>query len=191
LDVGSLDDLVKLARSRPGKLSWAATAGLPYFAFAGFLKSVGVDMVYIPYRDFNPALSDLDEGRIEVAATGLTQLLPHGDSGRAKLLAVVNPIRAPIASGVPTATEAGFSDLTFEGVTGFFGWRDISPALRDRIAIDVRAVAEDPAVRDRLPPIGIRSRSGSADEFAAAIEQQRAKVTGIAVAIGTKPSPAQ
>ena len=52
-------------------------------------------MIYVPYRDFNPALSDLGEGRIEVASTGLTQLLPHSQAGRVRLLAVLNQKLAP------------------------------------------------------------------------------------------------
>jgi tripartite-type tricarboxylate transporter receptor subunit TctC len=188
LNVGSLADLVKLARTRPSQLNWAATAGLPYFAFAGFLKSVGVEMVYVPYRDFNSALSDLGEERIEIVSTGLMQLLPYSQSGKAKLLMVLNPTRSPVAPELPTAAEVGYPSLSFDGVTGFFGWRDIPSELRDRIAADIRVVAENPAVRDRLPPIGIIAKSSSPAEFAAAIEEQRKKVSGIAAAIGTKPA---
>jgi len=187
LNVTSLEDLVKLARSRSAKLNWAATAGLPYFAFAGFLKSVGVEMVYVPYRDFNPALSDLGEGRIEVVSTGLTQLLPQSEAGRAKLLVVLNPARADIAPKLPTAAEAGYPALTFDGVTGFYGWREIPSYLRDRIADDIRHVAANPSVKDRLAPIGIVTKSSSPAEFAAAIEEQRRKVAAIAAVTGTRP----
>jgi tripartite-type tricarboxylate transporter receptor subunit TctC len=185
MQVGSLDDLVKLARSRSAKLNWAATAGLPYFAYAGFLRNVGIEMVYVPYRDFNPALTDLGEGRIEVASAALNQLLPHSQAGRASLLAVLNKTRSPMAPSVPTAAEAGYPDLAFDGVTGFFGWRDMPSGLRDRIAADIRAVAENPAVSDRLPPLGIVARSSTPSEFSAAIE---AKVAAIAAAVGTTPA---
>jgi tripartite-type tricarboxylate transporter receptor subunit TctC len=188
LQVSSLDDLVKLARSRSTKLNWAATAGLPYFAYAGFLRNVGIEMIYVPYRDFNPALSDLGEGRIEVASAALNQLLPHSQAGRASLLAVLNRTRSPLAPNVPTAAEAGYPDLTFDGVTGFFGWRDMPPGLRDRIAADIRAVVEDPAVSGRLPPIGIVARGSTSSEFSAAIEAQRAKVAATAAAVGIKPT---
>jgi tripartite-type tricarboxylate transporter receptor subunit TctC len=185
--IGSLGELVKLARAQTGKLNWAATAGIPYFAFAGFQKTAGIDMVYVPYRDFTPATSDLDEGRIDIASTALTQLLPHEQAGHAKLLAVMNRTRSPAAPHVPTATESGFPDLTFDGVTGFIGWRGMSTELRDHLAQDVRAVTEMPSVRDRLPPLGIVARASTPAEFAAAIEEQRAKIATIAAAIGTIP----
>jgi tripartite-type tricarboxylate transporter receptor subunit TctC len=188
LQVGSLDDLVKLARSRPTKLNWAATAGLTYFAYEGFLRNVGIEMVYVPYRDFNPALSDLGQGRIEVASAALNQLLPQSQVGQITLLAVLNKTRSPLAPNVPTVAEAGYPDLAFDGVTGFFGWRDMSPALRDSIAADIRAVAENPSLSDRLEPIGILVRTGTPRDFSAVIEFQRAKVAAIAAAIGTKPA---
>lgn len=188
LDVRSLDDLVKLARSRANKLNWAATAGLPYFAFAGFQKSAGIDLVYVPYRDFNPALADLGEGRIDVASTALTQMLPHQQAGRLRFIAVINRVRSPLAPDVPTAAEAGYSDLTFDGVTGFFGPRDMPAELRRSIASDVQAIAADAAVKEKLAAIGIVARGSTPEEFAAAIEEQRAKVASIAAAIGTKPA---
>src|SRR5215510_1653950 len=188
LKIGSLAELVRHARSGSVKLNWAATSGIPYFAYAGLLKVVGVAMVYVPYRDFNPALSDLGEGRIEVASTALTQLLPHVQAGRATLLAILNRTRAPLVADVPTAAEGGYPDLSFDGVTGFFGWRDMASDLREHIAADVRAVVEEPAVRDRLPPLGIVARATTSAEFSAAIEEQRAKIATIATAIGLRPA---
>jgi tripartite-type tricarboxylate transporter receptor subunit TctC len=184
----TLDELVKIARSRPSKLNWAATSGLPYFAFAGFLKSAGIEMVYVPYKDFNPALADLSEGRIDMASTALTQMLPHSEAGKLKFLAVINRTRSPLAPNVPTAAQAGFPDLTFDGVTGFFGWREMPADLRDRIASDVAAVVGNRAVADRLAAIGIVARGSAPAEFAASIDEQRAKVAAIAAAIGVKPS---
>jgi tripartite-type tricarboxylate transporter receptor subunit TctC len=185
--VNSLGDVVGLAKSQPGKLNWAATAGIPYFAFAGFQKAVGIDMTYVAYRDFNPAVADLGEGRIDIASTALTQLLPQEQAGRATLLAVMNRSRSPASPHIPTATESGFPDLTFDGVTGFFGSRGMSAEMRDRLAQDIRAVTEIQSVRDRLPPLGIVARSSTSAEFAAAIEEQRAKIAKIAAALGTLP----
>jgi len=185
--ITTLAELMKAAKSEPGKLNWAATAGIPYFAFAGLQKNGGLDMVYVPYRDFTPAISDLDEGRIDIVSTALTQLLPHEEAGHAKLLAVMNRTRSPAAPHVPTATESGFPDLTFDGVTGFFGSRGMSAEMRERLAQDIRAVTEIKSVRERLEPLGIVARASTPAEFAAAIEEQRAKIATIAAAIGTIP----
>jgi Uncharacterized protein conserved in bacteria len=103
-------------------------------------------------------------------------LLPAVESGKALLLMVTNRHRSPIAPEVPTAEEAGFPELTFDGVVGFFGGRDLPTALRDRIAGDIAAVAEIPEVTLNLQAVGIAVRSGTPAQFSAAIEEQSAKV---------------
>jgi tripartite-type tricarboxylate transporter receptor subunit TctC len=181
LNAGSLAELAQLAKSRPGRLTWAATPGLPYYAFALFQKETGSEMAQASYRDFNQALVDLREARIDAAAAGVAPLLPHASSGKIKLLAFINRRRIPIAPEVPTVAEAGYPKLTFDAVSGFFGWRDMPAELRERIATDVRAVATDPAVKQRLAKIGAVVRTGTPAEFAASIDEQRAKIAAIAL----------
>ena len=189
LNIDSVVALVQRAKAEPGKLNWAATAGLPQFGFAGFAKGAGLDMVQVSYRDFAPALQDLGEGRISVVATGLVPLLPLRQAGKARIVAVTNRTRSPAAPDIPTATEAGYADLGVDGFQGFFGWRDMPDALRDRIAADVRAVAADPALGERLNAIGQAVRVGTTQDFVAMITEQRGKIARIAKAIGLKPQP--
>ena len=189
LNIDSVAALVQRAKAEPGKLNWAATAGLPQFGFAGFAKGAGLDMVQVSYRDFAPALQDLREGRISVVATGLVPLLPLRQAGKARIVAVTNRTRSPAAPDIPTATEAGYPDLGVDGFQGFFGWRDMPDALRDRIAADVRAVAADPALAERLNAIGQAVRVGTTQDFVAMITAQRGKIARIAKAIGLKPQP--
>lgn len=188
LGVNSIDELVRLARSQPGKLSWAATPGLPQILFAGFKKSAELDMVEVSYRDFTPALQDLGEGRISVVSTSLQNALVVARAGKAKLLVIAGGERAPLAPEVPTATEAGYPDLAGDSIQGFFGWRDMPDELRERIAADVRAIAADPAIAARLAPFAQVVRSGTPAEFTALLDKQRTKVAAIAKAIGMKPT---
>ncbi len=180
LKVNSLDDFVKLARSQPGKLNWAASPGNPVYGFAAFLKSSGIEMVQISYRDFRPALQDAGEGRIQAVATGVGALLPLAHAGKLKLLIVHNRQRSPQAPEVPTAIEAGYPELTLEGLTGFYGSRDMPADFKERIAADVRAAAADPAMAERVASVGSALHVGTPAEFAAAIEEQRAKIAAIA-----------
>jgi tripartite-type tricarboxylate transporter receptor subunit TctC len=188
LQAASLAELVTLARSHPRKLNWAAAPGIPYFSLSGFLKSEGAAAVYVPYRDLNSSIVDLGEGRIDLTAASLTTLVPQQQVGKVRILAVMNKGRSPAAPDVPPAAEVGYPQLTFDGVTGFFGWRDMPDELRDRIAADVRAVADSSAIKERLAKIGIAARGSSPGEFTAVIEEQRAKVAAIAAAIGMKPA---
>jgi len=180
LGANSLGDFVKLVRSQPAKLNWAASPGNPLYGFAALLNSAGIDMVQVPYRDFRPALQDAGEGRIQAVATGVGALMPLAQAGKAKLLMVHNPQRSPQAPDVPTATEAGYPELTLAGLTGFYGWRDMPASIKERIAADVRAVAADPSLVERVASIGSVIRVGTPVEFVAAIEEQRAKIAAIA-----------
>jgi len=100
---------------------------------------------------------------------------------------VTNTARSPLAPETPTPQEAGFPELAFNGVNGIYGWRDMPESLKARIAADVREIALDPTVAERLQPTGSTMRPGNAAEFAAAIEEQRAKVAAVALATTAKP----
>jgi tripartite-type tricarboxylate transporter receptor subunit TctC len=174
--VRSLDSFVEAARANPAKFNWAATAGLPQFIFLALQKRAGLVLTQVPYRDFAPALQDFAENRIQVMVSAPGQLMPAVESGKTRLLIVTNRQSSPIAPDVPTAEEAGFPELTFDGVVGFFGGRDLPAALRDRIAGDVAAVADIPEIALRLQAVGVAVRAGTPAQFSAAIEEQRAKV---------------
>jgi tripartite-type tricarboxylate transporter receptor subunit TctC len=180
LNVNTLADFVTLARTRPGKLNWAATPGLPHYVFAAIQKSTGIELVRASYREFGPALSDLGEGRIHAVASSISIMTPPVQAGRARMLMVVNRERSPLAPEVPTAAEAGYPELTFDGVVGFYGTRDMPAEIIERVAADVAAVASEPALAARLAGLGSALRVGTTAEFAAAIEEQRAKIAAIA-----------
>lgn len=188
LKAESLVDLVTLARSRPGQLNYHAVAGAFPILFAGFAKTAGINMAYVSYRETNAAVLDLAEGRIQVMLGTLPPLLPQVNAGKVRLLAVTNKTRAPIMPKVPPVSEAGYPALTYESIAGFFGPRDMPAERRDRISADVREVATEDAVGQRLAVVGQIARGSTPAEFAAAIEEQRIQISSIATVVGSKPA---
>jgi tripartite-type tricarboxylate transporter receptor subunit TctC len=188
LKVNTLAEFVQTAKARPNELNWAATPGLPYYVLLALQKHAGIKMVQVSYRDFAPAYLDLNQGRLHLAGTGVPTLVPHHRAGTAKLLFVTNRDRSPQASDVPTAREAGYPDLTFEGTSGIYGWRDMPPEIRQRVVNDMQAISADPAFRARIAGVGTAPRSGTSEEFAAAIAEQRSKIAAIHEA---SPKPAR
>lgn len=184
--IRSLDSLVQTARDQPGKLNWASSPGLPPFVVGGFFKNTKLDLALVSYRDLAPVLQDLGEGRIDVLVHALGVIMPQVQSGRARLLAVASDARVPLAPDVPTVTEAGYPELRMDGVAGFFGKRGMPDALRDRIATDVRAIANDPGIRDKLAAVGQAARPGTAVEFAAMLDENRRRLADLAKAIDFK-----
>ena len=189
--INSLADLAKTARMRDGKLTWAATPGVPFYAFSAFQKEGGINMVQAHYRDFNQAITDLGEGRIDAVAVGVLPLLPQVNAGKIKLLGFINGVRSQAAPDVPTAAEQGYPALTFAAVTGFFGWRDMPLPLCEKISADIRAVAAEPDMQVRLARLGSMAKGSTPAEFAAMIERQRKQVAAIAaqLAKAEKPKP--
>ncbi len=188
LKVNTLKELVAAAKAQPGKLNWAATPGLPVYVLLALQRQTGIEMANVPYRDFAPAYQDLNQGRLHVIGTGVPTQVAHHRAGTAKLLFVTNRERSPQVPDVPTAKEAGFPNLTFEGVSGIYGWRGMPDDVRKRVVADVAAIVADPAFRARALKVGTVPRTGTPEEFAAAIEAQRKQVAAIHAATA-KPRP--
>lgn len=188
LKINSLGELVALIRSRPDNLDWASVTGATELVFTGFLKASRLGMTKVPYRDSVQALNDLTEGRIETFLSALITVQPQGEAGRIKILAVTNRERGLAAPAIPTAAEAGYPALTYDGLVGFFGTHAMPAELRERIASDVRQVVTDHGVANQLSAMSQIVSPSMPAEFAASIEEQRGKFSAIAnETIGSKP----
>jgi tripartite-type tricarboxylate transporter receptor subunit TctC len=184
--INSLDDLLKRAKAEPGKLNSAAATGANDFVTSGFLKQEGAEIARVPYRDTVQAINDLAEGRIQLYVAAYAIMRPQVENGKVKVIAITNSERAPILPNVPTAKEAGHPALTFDGLVGLFGSKDMPKDLRDRIAADVIAAANDPDVKAKISLTGQIVRPGGADEFAKEIAAQTKMVADSAAAAGVK-----
>ena len=187
LKINTLADFVKYARAEPGKLNAAVVSGITEFTFDYFVKTAGLDIPKVPYRDIVQAATDLSEGRLQVMMSSYAILQPRVQAGSVRALIVNGHQRAAILPDLPTAAEAGFPALEVEGLVGLFGPRGISKELRERIAKDVVAVASDPTIADRLAATAQVPNPGGPDEFAAAITAQRAQIATIAQTIHPVP----
>jgi tripartite-type tricarboxylate transporter receptor subunit TctC len=184
--VGSLKELIEQVKAQPGKLNWASTTAGNELVVQAFLKNSGLDMTRVPYRDNVQALNDLAEGRIHayVAAYAITR--PQVEAKRVKLLAITNKERASSAPEVATVHELGFAGLAFDGLIGLFGTRVVPNDVQEKISADVRQIATEPLIVERLTQTGQVVSPGTAAEFAAEIEEQRAHFASVAKTLGIK-----
>ncbi|MGH6674373.1 MAG: Bug family tripartite tricarboxylate transporter substrate binding protein [Xanthobacteraceae bacterium] len=192
MKIDSVDALVKLARSEPGKLNASAANGISDFLLFGFFKKLGLKVTEVPYRDIMQAPNDLVAGRIQVLSTSIAVVQPLADAGKIKILAVTSRQRMPSQPNVPTAIETGYPDLTFESIGGVFAPPSMPADVRNQIAADFRKVADaNPGIGKRLELTGqVVSIRGPA-EFGAAIKEQRAKLTDLAKLLGLKAAVIQ
>lgn len=184
LNVNTLDEWVKLARSQPGKMNGAGAPGLPDLAMQAFFKSNDLQATRVPYRDIVQGASDLAEGRIQFIVTSYAIALPHIQSGRAKLLAVGSRERATVTPTTPTAAEAGHPILTIETTSGLYGPAGMPKALRERIAADVIEAVKGETVNARLVSTGQIPAPQGPDALAAALKQQEESAAAVAKVLG-------
>ncbi|HXZ21504.1 MAG TPA: tripartite tricarboxylate transporter substrate binding protein [Pseudolabrys sp.] len=187
LNVNSLKELEALARAKPGQLNWTTATGFTDFVFAGYLHTVGLKMAKVPYKNPAGAITDLASGVIQVYMPAYAIVRPQVEAGTVKVLAVTNHERAPAIPDIPTAVEAGYPSLEFDGLVGLFGPPGITDEARAKIADDIHAIASDPEIVKRMAATGQIVSPGNAAEFAASIEQQRAQVAAVAKLFGNKP----
>lgn len=180
LAAGSIPELISVLRSNPGKYAWTSGPTLPRYVFAAFLKQNGLRMNFVSYRDASQPQADLGEGRIQALMTSLTASSSPVQTGKARFLAVVNPTRAAALPDLQTVRELGYRELEIDGLAGIFGGQAMSEALRNRIAADIAAVAQEPDARRKLEAGGHIVLSGTTEELKAGIEKQRLWVRELA-----------
>jgi tripartite-type tricarboxylate transporter receptor subunit TctC len=191
LKVKDLKELAAMAKAQPGKLNWATITGATDLIFAAWLKKAGLDMVKVPYRNPVAALTDVAESRLHVYIAAYAIVRPQIQAGRVQLLTVTSSKPVKTLPDVPTVTQAGFPDLTFDGLVGIFGKRDMPLALRERIAADVKTALSDRVLADKLTGSGQEVVPGTAKEFAASIDAQFKSVAAIAKTLNLKAATTQ
>lgn len=185
--VAALADLARALVQQPGALNVAAGLGGPAMALTAFLRGRGLQAAYVPYRGPPDALADLATGRLHALVGPLAPVLPLARDGRARIVAITNPDRAPALPDTPTAVEQGFADLELEGALGFFAAAAMPEPVRAQIARDVAGAAADPALADRLRAAGVIARAEGGKAFARRIAQQRAHWAAVAARHGVRP----
>jgi tripartite-type tricarboxylate transporter receptor subunit TctC len=188
LNVSTVKELAAKIKAAPGQLNYASVTGANDLLFAAFLKTEKLDMAKVPYKDPVTAINDLSEGRIQAFVGAYAIMRPRVLAGKVKVIALTNREHAASLADIPTAAEAGFKSLEFDGLVGLLGPRDMPLDVRQRIAADIREVVADPQVASKLIATGQVVNPGTAEEFAAALADQRAKVGEIGKTLEIKPS---
>ena len=186
LGINTLDELIARAKAEPGKLNSAGTTGAIDFVLAGYLKTAGVQITKVPYRDGVQALNDLAEGRIQLYVAALAIMRPQVQAGKVKIIAVTNNERPPIMPDVPTAVEAKHPQLAVDGLIGLFGIKGMPDDLKNRIAADIKEAASDPEIAAKINATAQIVRPGGPDEFAKEIDTQIKVISDAAAAAGVK-----
>ena len=148
----SVMELVALARSRPGQLTFGSGGvGTPLHMGGEQLKvAAKIDIVHVPYKGAAPAMTDLLGGQLTLIFPTLTVGLPHVRSGRLRALAVTSAARVPAVPEVPTMKEAGYPGVNATSWFGLAAPAKTPRAVLDRLHAELARVLGERDVRGRL-----------------------------------------
>ncbi len=188
LGVSSVEELITLARSKPGELTYASVGPgtVPHLATELFSVRAKIKLVHVPYQGSPPAVTDLLAGRVSMTLIVASTVMPHVEAGRVKALASSSAKRLHLAPNVPTMAEAGLPDFE-AGV--WFGL--MAPAATPRGVIEKLSAAANAALASdeivaKLRAQGFEPLGGSPEEFARLIARETAKWAAAAEAAGLK-----
>lgn len=123
LPVRNLGELVKLAKARPGQLSYGSsgTGGTPHMAMELLKQAAKIDMTHVPYKGAGPATMDVVAGQLQLMFADLPVLLPQVKAGKLRGLAVGTKTRSPNLPEVPTTAEQGLPAVEAYNWYALFG----------------------------------------------------------------------
>jgi tripartite-type tricarboxylate transporter receptor subunit TctC len=174
LPAKTLDELVALARSQPGKLAYAhAGAGTSQHLAAELFKStLKLDIRPIAYRGSTALMPDLLAGRVDMAFANIVNVLPLAKEGKLRAFAVTSVKRSGIAPELPTMIEAGFPGFEAVPWFGLMAPAGTSSAIVERVNRETLRILALPDVRKRFFDLGLDVLGGTPAEFTAALERE-------------------
>ena len=174
LGVGSIRDLIALAKKSPGKLNYASSGNgsAPHLSGVLFTRLAGLDLVHVPFKGGGPAVQSVIAGDTQLTFGTPPSVLPLMQAGRLKGLAVSSRARSPLVPDLPGMGEAGLADYDMSFWYGFFVPAGTPPAVIKRIFDATAQVVQLPEVRQALAREGTEiATSKSPEEFAAFVAE--------------------
>ncbi|HEY5899865.1 MAG TPA: tripartite tricarboxylate transporter substrate binding protein [Burkholderiales bacterium] len=185
----SVKDFVALAKASPGRLTFASsgTGGIIHLTGEMFKQAAGIDLTHIPYKGTTNIMSDLLDGRVDLALDSLPAWIPHIKSGKVKVFAVASKERSSLFPDLPTMAEAGVP-----GVVAATDYAVYAPAgtrkdIVARLSREIAAVLELQDFRDKLATLGIEVRGGGPDALMAELASEIDKWGRVIKAANIKP----
>ena len=184
----SVQELVSLAKSKPGKLNFAISGvgGAPHLAGVEFALRTGVKWEYIPYKGGSQAIADVAAGQADVTLNGMLATYPLVKGGKLKLLAVSSPRRVAAIPDVPTIAESGLPGFETGSWQGIVAPANTPPEIVNKLHATVMAILATPELKDRLDKAGAEVRAMTPAQFGGFIRAEKDRWAKVVKESGAK-----
>jgi len=188
LPVNSMQELVALAKSKPGALNaGAAGAGsFQHLATELFRLQAGIDIVIVQYKGGGPALTDTISGQVHMNIGSAVQNIPHVRSGKLRALGVGGKSRLAALPEVPTFAEGGLTGAEATNWWGIVAPLGTPAPVLERLFTEIAAIVESPEMQKRFQLEGAEGLRMTPREFGALVAAETAKWTRVVKEAGIK-----
>jgi tripartite-type tricarboxylate transporter receptor subunit TctC len=185
----SLEELLKLARAQPGKLSYASSGpGTPYHMAGELFKAMaGVDILHVPYRGSSGARTDVMGGQVDMMFDAVTTMAEQAKAGKVRAIGTSGRVRSAVLPATPTIAEAGVPGYEAVIWLGLMAPRGTSAGIVGRLNAEVQKVARRTEVREEWARQGATPMVMNADEFERFVADDITKWAHIVKVSGAKP----
>lgn len=189
LPVTSLQDLVRLAKREPGKLTFASNGQGAYnhLGMELLTSAAGISIRHVPYKGGGPALSDLLGGHVDMLLDVVMTMQPHIKSGKLRGIATAARERSALVPEVPTAAEAGVPKFEVTSWFGLLAPPNLPAGISTQLSTELNQTLRAQKMEDYLREQGMDRKASSPAEFAQWIRDEIVKWKAADDAAGIKP----
>ncbi|ANN79301.1 Bug family tripartite tricarboxylate transporter substrate binding protein [Bordetella flabilis] len=177
LPVTNVAELIKLAKAKPGQLSFASSGAGSSTHLSGelFKRMADVDIMHVPYKGSGQALVDLVGGQISMIFDNAPSAVPMAQSGKVKALAVTSMKPLPALPEAPTLDQAGLKGYESLSWTGIVAPKGTPPDVIAKLNATLNTILADKGVQQRMAELGAQTTGGTPQDFTAHMQAERAK----------------
>ncbi len=188
VQVKTVKELIALAKSKPGEVTFASSGqgSVIHLATELFNTMAGTKMNHIPYKGTGPALTDTLAGQTNVFFSSAANAMPHIKAGKLRAVAVTTSKRIPALPEVPTIAESGVAGYDVILWHGLIGPKGLPRAVVDRINGEVTKTLKLKETAEQLQNDGVSPAGGTPEQFAAQIKKEIGVWKKVAADAGVK-----
>ena len=171
----NIPTLLEKAKANPNGLSYASpgNGSTPHLAMEIFARAASIELTHIPYKGGAQAVTDVLGGQVPLLAMNSLEVLPHTNSGKLKVLAVLSSKRTPMFPDAPTLSEQGFAGFEASVWYGLVAPSATPKTILTQLHLEVQKALASAEVKEKMSSVGGEVSPGSREQFGDLLHAER------------------